>query len=415
MASLGMKTAASRSCQLLSAVGKAVLDGASVRRRNGSVSFLVRNMATTACTSKDNPEPQTLVTTMEEAFRFMTDCFKAAGTPHEHAEIISENLLEADCRGHYSHGMNRLEMYINDIHGGLSDPKATCTIEKQTIATALVNGNNGMGAVVGKFCMDLAIEKAKDAGIALVVAHSSNHYGIAGMYALQAINQGFIGMSFTNTSPFMAPTRAKTAALGTNPLSLGAPGRCGDSFVLDMATTAVAVGKIELQRRKGLPIPEGWAMNNEGKPETDAEVAYKAAKLMPLGGMEVNSGYKGYGLGVMVEVFCGMLSGSTYGPNIRRWGAHGELANLGQAFLAINPGCFAPGFEGRMSDLMNHLRNMEPSDPEKPVMVHGDPERKHMEKVKADGGLIYVKNQHDTNAKLAEKLNVKPMVSKPRS
>ncbi|KAJ8931437.1 hypothetical protein NQ314_015649 [Rhamnusium bicolor] len=179
------------------------------------------------------------------------------------------------------------------------------------------------------------------------------------MYALQAINEGFLGMSFTNTSPFMAPTRAKKAALGTNPLSLGAPGLNGDSFVLDMATTAVAVGK-------NIPIPEGWAMNDDGKMETNAEVAYKAGKLMPVGGPEVNSGYKGYGLGVLVEIFSGILSDD--------W----------KVTLA---------------------------DPAKPVLVHGDPERIHMEKVKKDGGLLYVQNQHDTNEKLAQELNVKPMVS----
>ncbi|KAJ8976630.1 hypothetical protein NQ317_009722 [Molorchus minor] len=304
------------------------------------------------------------------------------------------------------------DMYINDIKGGLTDPKAVCNIEKQTMATALVNGNNGLGAVVGKFCMDLAIEKARDSGIALVVTHGSNHYGIAAMYALQAIEKGFIGMSFTNTSPFMAPTRAKAAALGTNPLSLGAPALKGDSFLLDMATTAVAVGKIELQKRKGLPIPDGWAMNEDGKPETNAEIAYKAGKLMPLGGVETNSGYKGYGLGMLVEIFCGMLSGSAYGPNVRKWGAHGHLANLGQAFLAIDPKCFAPGFEDRLSDLMGSIRNMEPADPEKPVLMHGDKEKHHIERVNCEGGLRYVKNQHDTNAKLAKELNVKPMESK---
>ncbi|XP_049817148.1 uncharacterized oxidoreductase YjmC-like isoform X2 [Aethina tumida] len=351
------------------------------------------------------------VTKKEEARRFMVDCFKAVGTPQDHAEIVADNLVEADYRGHYSHGMNRLEMYINDIQAKQCDPCAKPTIIKETVATALCDGNNGLGAVIGKMCMEIAINKAKTAGIGMVVTKGSNHYGIAGIYALQAIKEGLLGMSFTNTSPFMAPTRAKEAALGTNPLSLGAPAQNGDSFVLDMATTAVAVGKIELARRKGAPLPPGWAVNEQGKIETDAEIAYGAKRLMPVGGAEETSGYKGYGLGCLVEIFCGILSGSNFGPYIRAWGSVGEKANLGQCFIAINPKMFADGFEDRMSGLMNHLRCMEPADPSKPVLVAGDPERAAMERAKREGGLVYVKNQHDTNLKLAQRLSVKPMES----
>ncbi|VEN44342.1 unnamed protein product [Callosobruchus maculatus] len=356
--------------------------------------------------------PCKLVTPMAEAKRFMVDCFIAVGAPQSHAETVADNLLEADYRGHYSHGMNRLEMYVNDVLGKQTDPVVCPVIEKESVSTALVDGKNGFGAVVGKFCMEVAIEKAKKTGIGLVVAHGSNHYGIAAMYALQAIKERCLGMSFTNTSPFMVPTRAKQAALGTNPLSLGCPGTSGDSFLLDMATTAVAVGKLEIQKRKGEPLPEGWAMNNEGKVETNAEVALGARKLMPLGGTEINSGYKGYGLGMLVEIFSGILSGSAYGPNIRKWGEHDKLANLGNGFLAIDHSYFAPGFEERMSDLMDTIRNMEPVDPDLPVLAHGDKELLHMHKVEMEGGLSYVENQHNTNAKLAEKLKVQPMASK---
>ncbi|XP_030758420.1 uncharacterized protein LOC115884080 isoform X2 [Sitophilus oryzae] len=366
-------------------------------------------------TVKDKASAETcprLITPIEEARRFMTDCFLAVGTPKEHAEIVSENLFEADYRGHYSHGMNRLEMYIRDIQHNSSDAKAVPCILKETAATALVDGKNGLGAVVGERCMALAIKKAKEVGIGFVVARGSNHFGIAGKYAMQAIDEGLLGMSFSNTSPFMTPTRAKTATLGTNPLSLGAPATKGDSFVLDMATTAVAVGKIELARRKQEPIPEGWALNDQGMPETNPTIAYKSAKLMPLGGTEVNSGYKGYGLGMLVEIFSGILSGSAYGPHIRKWGQADKLANLGHAFMAIDPSAFEPGFEDRLSDLLNYARNLEPADPAKPVLAHGDKERQHMEKVKKDGGFRYVENQHSTNDKLAKELKVKPMESK---
>ncbi|XP_049294058.1 uncharacterized oxidoreductase YjmC [Anopheles funestus] len=348
---------------------------------------------------------------VEEARRFMVDCLVKSKTPVAHAKQQADLLLEADYRGHFSHGMNRLEMYINDLHKNACSGEAVPTVLNETPATAWVDGNNGLGAVVGNFCMDLAIRKAKEVGVGWVCAKRSNHYGIAGWYTLRAMNSGCIGMSMTNTSPLASPTRSKEAALGTNPISVGAPGKDGDGFVLDMATTAVAVGKIEMQRRKNEPIPVGWAQGPDGHPTTDASVAFDTACLMPLGGTEVTSGYKGYGLGAMVEVFCGILSGANYATKIRKWthaGADSE-ADLGQCFVAINPACFAPGFEGRLSDLNSILRNMPMTDPNHPVLVAGDPERLHMAKVDKDGGLPYHVNQIKTCTELSERLGVKPI------
>lgn len=229
-------------------------------------------------------------------------------------------------------------MYINDLHKNSTDGNVIPTILNETPATAWVDGNNGLGAVVGNFCMDLAIQKAKNVGVGVVAARRSNHYGIAAWYTLRAINQGMIGLSGTNTSPLMCPTRAKEAGLGTNPLSFAAPADNGDSFVLDMATTSVAVGKIEIQRRKNVPIPSGWAYDSEGTITNDADVAFTTGLLAPLGGNEINSGFKGYGLGAMVEVLCGVLSGALYSNKIRKWthvGSDAE-ADLGQFFIAVN-------------------------------------------------------------------------------
>lgn len=317
-------------------------------------------------------------------------------------------LLAADVRGHFSHGMNRLEMYINDLLINSTNGKATPTILKETPATAWVDGENGLGAVVGEFCMALAIKKAKTVGVGWVCAKRSNHYGIAGYYTMQAEREGLMGISMTNTSPLLSPTRSKGAALGTNPISFAAPANNGDKFVLDMATTAVAVGKIEIQRRKGAPVPQGWAQGPDGNPTTDANVAFDTGCLMPLGGTEINSGYKGYGLAAMVEIMCGISAGAQYGPHVRKWthaGAESE-ADLGQVFIAIDPGCFAPGFTDRMSDLNDHLRNMEPKEPEKPVLVAGDPEKIHEEKVEEEKGIRYHPNQIETCTKLAQKLNI---------
>ncbi|KAK9679661.1 Malate/L-lactate dehydrogenase [Popillia japonica] len=315
----------------------------------GIIAIGKRNMAQTA--------PDTPLIPLAEAKRFISECLQAVGAPKKHADAMGDLLVAADRRGHMSHGMNRLEMFVNDIRSGNCDPKAVPKILKETVATAWVDGQNGLGVVIGDFCMGTAIKKAKEVGIGIAAAKGSNHYGISSRYNFQAVKEGLLGMNFTNTSPFLAPTRSKKAFFGTNPIALAAPGKEGDKFVLDVSTTAVSYGKIEIARRKGIPIPEGWAQDKDGRTTTDTNIAMAPTScLMPLGGSETNSGYKGYGLAFIVEIFAGILSGATYGPNIKRWLSTERVADLGQCFIAINPKCFAPGFEDRLSDLMNAIR-----------------------------------------------------------
>lgn len=268
--------------------------------------------------------------------------------------------------------------------------------------------------MVGKYCMELAIEKAKNFGIGMVAARGSNHYGICGYYTMMAMEQGMIGFTCTNTSPLMAPTRSKKAGLGTNPLSVGMAADGGDEFVLDMATTAVALGKIELAIRKGEDIPEGWALGSDGKVTRNAEEANEASLLMPLGGEEHHSGYKGYGLGLMVEVLCGILTGSQFGPNIRPWKTGNRVADLGQCFIAINPEAFASGAKERLAILLKQLRSL-PASGEKPVLVAGDPERQHMKKVDMEGGITYHPNQLEASEEFAKHMGVRPMKLVPKS
>nr|CAD7442097.1 unnamed protein product [Timema bartmani] len=219
------------------------------------------------------------------------------------------------------------QMYVRDAQTGKCDVNVKPCVLKDTVSTAWVEGNNGLGMVVGNFCMKLAIAKAKQTGVGWVVAkgthtllftsrglvcQSSNHYGIASWYSAQALKKCMLGLTFTDTSPLVCPTRSKKAALGTNPLSLAAPALKRDSFILDMATSAVAVGKIEVKMKAQQPIPEGWAQDAEGNITTDASVAFKASHLMPLGGSEETSGYKGYGLAMLVETLCGVLAGEDF-------------------------------------------------------------------------------------------------------
>lgn len=346
------------------------------------------------------------VVALEEMHQFVIRCMEAVGTKQEHASALADLLVAADYRGHFSHGLNRLDMYVNDVKTGICRHDKEPEIVKETAATALVDGNNLLGPVVGKFCTDLAIKKAKESGVGWVSARGSNHFGIAGWYAMRAMEHGMMGLAFTNTSPLMVPTRAVQPSLGTNPIACAAPANNGDSFVLDMATTAVALGKIEINERKGLDIPLGWGCDDKGKPTTKPS---QATGLMPLGGTEECSGYKGYGLAMLVEIFCGIMAGADFGPNVRRWKNTEKEANLGQCFIVVDTSAFAPGFSDRLSSLSTSLRNLDPSEGQEKVLIPGDPEKVHMEKCNKQGGIEYHPNQIDFANDLAKKLNIQPV------
>ncbi|XP_076315044.1 uncharacterized protein LOC143227487 [Tachypleus tridentatus] len=367
-----------------------------------------RNMASQGTNSTEEHGGRSNIISLPEIHSFMERCMTKVGTSESDAKALADVLVAGDHRGHFSHGLNRLEMYVNDVKSKICSIEGQPEIINETAATAYVDGKNLLGPVVGNFSMKLAIKKAKESGIGWVVAKGSNHYGIAGWYSMMACKEGLLGMSFTNTSPFVAPTRGKKPVLGTNPITLAAPAKDGDSFVLDMATCAVAVGKIEMQDRKRESIPEGWGMNSEGKITTDPKEVLNGGSLLPLGGAEHTSGYKGYGLAMMVEVFCGLLAGAAYGPNIRRWLDTSRIADLGQCFVAINPDVFAPSFQDRMSDLMEICRNQEPAEGESKILVPGDPEREHIAKCDAQGGICYHENQIKYIMNLSEKLGVTP-------
>ncbi|XP_015607252.1 uncharacterized protein LOC107273504 [Cephus cinctus] len=370
-------------------------------------SFVRMSFSTGSSTADD------MVVTKDEVVRFISDCLRKAGTTEDDAFTVGHHLMVADYRGHFSHGMNRMQMYVKDIESRLTDPAGKPTILTDFQAIALVDGNNALGQVVGKHCMELAMDKAQKFGVGLVSARGSNHFGICGYYSLMAMEKGLIGFSCTNTSPLMVPTRAKKAGLGTNPLSLGMSSG-DDEFVLDMATTAVALGKIELAMRKEQPIPIGWALDSEGNVTSNPEDAYAANLMMPLGGTEEHSGYKGYGLSLMVEVLCGILSGSEFGPNVRTWKSGDRVANLGHCFMAINPEAFTSGSKERLSRLLGQLRNL-PRAGEKEILVAGDPERKAMAKVDQDGGITYHVNQIKNSEEFARRMGVEPMKLRPKN
>ncbi len=286
----------------------------------------------------------------ETANNFITDAFKGYGVPEEDAKICTEVLLESDKRGIESHGCNRFKpMYIDRIVDGIQNPITNFEIIKETETTAVVDGHDGMGQVIGKKSMQLAIDKAKKYGMGMVVVKNSCHYGIAGYYATQATKQGCIGITGTNARPTVAPTFGVEGMFGTNPLTIGIPTDEPFDFILDCATSITQNGKIEYYERIGEEVHPGTIIGLDGKPvEGDAGVALKKirsgeAALTTLGGIgEALGGYKGYGYALAVELLCASLQDGIYGKDLNGKDKNGNKApyHLGHFFIAIDTNHF---------------------------------------------------------------------------
>jgi L-2-hydroxycarboxylate dehydrogenase (NAD+) len=226
---------------------------------------------------------------------------RGAGLAAEGARIAAVILVASDVRGIESHGVARLPQYVALIAAGVLDAAAAPAIEREGATTALLDGHNGMGQIAGDVAMRLAIAKARDHDIGVVAVRNSNHFGIAGYYAMLALDHDLIGLALTNSSPLVAPTGRRRAMVGTNPIAVAVPTGDGRPFVLDMATSTVPVGRLEVYGRKGLPLQRGWAIDAAGDETVDA-AAGRAGALLPLGGTTGTGGYKGYGLGMLVDL-----------------------------------------------------------------------------------------------------------------
>ena len=325
-----------------------------------------------------------------ELERSLAVCLERSGASPPHASLAAHVLVSADCRGIPSHGSNRAEIYSAELRAGLIDGGAVPKIDRETESTANVDGRNGLGAVVSRFAMDLCVKKAKNGGVGLVVCHNSNHFGIAGYWAEMALREGLIGLSFTNTSPFMVPTRGRVRAGGTNPIACYCPAGEEDSFQLDMASTTVPVGKVEVCHRKGQRMPLGWGVDASGtKSSTDPTEVMLQGGLTPLGGMEETAGYKGYGLNMMIEILCAVLSGcEKVGPDVQPWNISRKLPiDYGHCFLCVDPEKFIPGggFQEKLAAYLLCMRNLPTAEAGLSVLVPGDPERQEELLAEANG------------------------------
>jgi len=274
---------------------------------------------------------------------FVNDVFRSLGVPVADARICADVLVASDLRGIASHGIQRLKMHYEWIKNGIQFPVTTIRVVKETPTTARIDGGQGMGQVISYRAMELAIKKAKEYGTGAVSVGNSTHYGIAGYYPSMAVQEDLIGLSMTNTGPCTAPTFGIEPTLGTNPLAIGIPTDEPFPFLLDMATSIVAFGKIEIQKRANKPTPKGWAIDAKGELATDSEKIIEdqgkgLAALLPLGGAgEILGGHKGYGLATVVEILSAALWG---GPILKDAMMNEHAHQTGHFFMAINPASF---------------------------------------------------------------------------
>jgi LDH2 family malate/lactate/ureidoglycolate dehydrogenase len=310
------------------------------------------------------------------------------GMPEDNAETTAEILSWADLHGVDSHGISMIPGYDGLRRSGRAKMDARPEIVRQTPVSAVVDGGGGLGHVPAYFAMSTAIAKAKKVGMAAVVVRGSAHFGATGFYALMAARQGLIGMACTSASGIqVAPTFGKQARLGTDPWSFAAPSTDGVPFLLDMATTTVAAGRIRNKANENLPTPDGWVLDAEGNPSNDPLVAkQKGGFLTSLGGSPENSSYKGYGLAVMVNILASCLSGSTLITDPMHTKKPAGM-DIGHFFMAIDPAIFreSEDFQSDVASFMAALRGTTPVDPARPVMVAGDPQWKYAETRMATG------------------------------
>jgi len=312
----------------------------------------------------------------EDLYDFMVRFFVKLGVPQDRAEITAEVLQAADLRGVNSHGMIRLHTYYGSrLQKGLIDPLAEPEIIRESVASLTIDGKNGLGQVVAKKAMKACIKKAENSGIAMVTVNNSNHYGIAGYYAMMALEHDMIGISLTNAQPLVAPTYGRKRLLGTNPIAVAAPALTHRPYVLDMATSIVPIGKVTVYQKAGEEIPSGWGMDATGQITTDPSQVLNGGALFALGGSDLMRGYKGYGLALLVDILSGVLSGAAFGENVGKSGQN-QAANVGHFFAAMRLDAFRDPqeFKQDLDALFDQLIQAEKAVGEDRIYIHGEKE-----------------------------------------
>ena len=295
--------------------------------------------------------------------RLARDLLVRHGVPADAAALQAGVLVEAELRGLPSHGLQRLPRLLSRLEKGLAHPTATGHQDWHRPGFLAVDGECGLGPVVMMAALEALAHKAAETGIAVAAIRNANHIGMLAYYAEQAVERGFVGVVLCTSEALVHPFGGTRAMLGTNPIAIGIP-TGADPFVLDLATSEVSMGRIHASALRGEPLAQGWAVDAEGRPTTDAEAAKQGA-LAPFGGA------KGYGLGLAVELMVALLAGSDLAPEVRGTLDDTHVANKGDLLLLIDPGGATAEGCG-LAGYLALLRASRPSDPARPVAIPGD-------------------------------------------
>lgn len=324
---------------------------------------------------------------------FCQDVFEAFGFTEAESKIIKDVLLTSDLFGIESHGMQRMVRYHKGLEKGTIHKDAKPEIIFETPVSAVIDGHNGMGQLVSYYAMEKAIEKAKKSGICIVTVRESNHFGIAGFYAKMASDKGLIGMACTNSEAIMVPTFGKKAMLGSNPIAVAMPAE-PYSFFFDSSTTVVTRGKLEMYNKMGKELPDGWALNKDGYASNDAAdvlsniVSKKGGGIMPLGGNEEISGsHKGYGYGMLCEIFSSILS---MGVTSAHCCTFPDKTGICHGFVAIDPSIFGDteAIKQHFSAFMKELRESPKAEGQERIYTHGEKEIEATKKAMKEGIVV---------------------------
>jgi len=309
---------------------------------------------------------------------FLSQLFQRFDLPAQDAQTAADVLLLADLRGVDSHGINNLDQYVEPLASGQANPRPNIAVVRQSPVSAVVDGDGGLGLVVGVRAMELCIARAQAHGLAAVTVRRSKHYGIASYYAMMCLPHNMIGLSLTNNSgPGVVPTFGKQAMLSSNPISMAVPAGDEPPFVMDFATSVVAMSKVSLAKARGeTRIPIGWALDRDGRPTDDVDEVLKAWKFLPLGGTHELGSHKGYGLGVAVDILTGVLSGNVYNTLAQRDPPSDEKRRFSSAhfFAALRVDLFRPleEFQADMDDMLRALKDSEKAEGQERIYTHGE-------------------------------------------
>lgn len=331
--------------------------------------------------------------TYDYLFNFTRNVFAKMGCPENDCRIIAEVFMAAEVRGHPSHGMLRIKDYFELWKAGRINATPRVSVVHETPSTAVVDGDNAVGMVAAGESMKIAIEKARTAGTGWVATRNSNHFGIAGYYAMMALEHDMAGICLTNANPLVAPTFSVSRMMGTNPVAVAIPALEQPPFVADFATTPVARGKLAVAEKKGEKVPFGFVQDRAGLPSDDPAILKEGGSMLTLGGDRIHGSHKGYCLSAIVDIFSAVFSGANFGPFVPPSVAYLPLLEkksgegTGHFFGAIRIDAFQPAedFKKKMDEWILTFRTAKPAEGETEVLIPGDPEREAEKRIRKEG------------------------------